>query len=542
MLEWLQRLADERAGRPAPSSPWRLVGSLAASAAFIALLYAFFGPRWETNDDIAMAMVAHGYGLATVGSPNLFFSNVLWGHLVQAIPTMGGTSGYAVATIGVLVLAGAAVVYGLRRFGAGYVACGSALVLLLARPALFPQFTLNAGLLLIGAIVCWHLYARRHDRRALWVGGLFAFASYLVRGEEFLLVLLVALPLLPWRTLLSQRAAQVASLLLFGAIASAAWLNQQAYQGPEWKPFMTLNSARAPFTDFGAGDYLKQQPAIMARHGYSPNDVDLLQHWFFVDPKLAAPHAMQAMLTELGPLPAQGNKRAKARLGLQALWHPTLLPLMLAALLLAILRPSWRTAAAWGLCVAAAIALGLSGRPAALRVYMPLACLLVLAPYLVAHASAWRNRLAVGVLLVAAVFNASQVFAESKALEVAAEQDRQAMRHFPTEPVVIWGAAFPFEAVYPVLGAPSAAMAYRFYGLGVFTLAPFSVAFAEDRSGRGMIDRLASESGVPIIGNEQVFGLLDTYCRSRLHGRLEELSAQPHGTIVVSRRRCEVAR
>jgi hypothetical protein len=116
------------------------------------------------------------------------------------------------------------------------------------------------------------------------------------------------------------------------------------------------------------------------------------------------------------------------------------------------------------------------------------------------------------------------------------------MRHFPTEPVVIWGAAFPFEAIYPVLGAPSAAMAYRFYSLGVFTLAPFSVAFAEDRSGRGMIDRLTSEAGVPIIGNEQVFGFLDTYCHARLQGRLAALSAQQYGTMVVSRLRCEVAR
>ena len=38
-------------------------------------------------------MIAHGYGIATVGSANILFSNVLWGHLVQLIPEINGVLG-----------------------------------------------------------------------------------------------------------------------------------------------------------------------------------------------------------------------------------------------------------------------------------------------------------------------------------------------------------------------------------------------------------------------------------------------------------------
>ena len=98
--------------------------------------------RWETNDDVAMSMVAHGYGVAAFGSPNLIFSNVLWGYLVRAVPQINGTLGYSTVTLCVLIIVGAIVLFGLYRLGAGYIAPMSMLALLLARPVLFPQFTL----------------------------------------------------------------------------------------------------------------------------------------------------------------------------------------------------------------------------------------------------------------------------------------------------------------------------------------------------------------------------------------------------------------
>jgi hypothetical protein len=518
-----------------------MLGALATAVIFVLLLYLVFEPRWETNDDVGMSMVAHGYGISAISSPKLIFSNVLWGYLVRAIPEVNGTHGYSLATLGVLITVGAVVLSVLYRLGAGYVASLSMLALILVRPVLFPQFTINAGLLLVAAIICWHLFARQNDWQLLLVGCLLAFFGYLGRSQEFLLVLIVALPLLPWRTLLRRRSSQAALLALVSAIAVSTVIDHQSYQGEEWKVFKALNRVRAPFTDFGAGKHLKQRSDILDRHGYSANDVDLIGSWFFVDPEIANPESLRAMVAELGPLPHQRNALTKGWIAVQTLWHPKLLLLVLVALLLFSIRPRWQLAASWALCIAAVVVLGLLGRPGILRVYVPLVSLLLVAPLLVGQVSIWRNRLGTSALILAAVLNTFYVMSASKASQVTADYIRKGLVNFPNDPVVTWGGVFPFEAVYPVLGTSSSAMSYRFYALGVFTLAPFSVAFAEQQVGRGMTDLLVQKTGILVIANEQRFGYLETYCKERLHGQIKELSAQQHGAIVVSRRRCEIA-
>lgn len=152
-----------------------LLGSLAISVTFVVSLCLLFEPRWESNDDVAMSMVAHGYGIAAFGTPKIMFSNILWGQFVRAIPEIDGILGYSLATLGILVTVGALLFFGLRKFGTHYVTSLSILALVLVRPVLFPQFTINAGLLFIGAFICFHLYARCNDQRTLLFGYLLAF-------------------------------------------------------------------------------------------------------------------------------------------------------------------------------------------------------------------------------------------------------------------------------------------------------------------------------------------------------------------------------
>lgn len=524
-----------------PRSLKLLLSSLAIASFVVIVLCCFFPPRWEANDDVGMSMIAHGYGIAVIGSPNILFSNVLWGYLIRAIPEINGVLGYSIATLSVLVIFAMVVIYGMLQRRVSYVACLSTLALILVRPVLFPQFTINAGLLLIGAIVCWDLYAQHNDRLTLVAGCLLALLSYLVRGPEFFLVLIVALPLIPWRRLLFQRSGKIAILVLISALTVSAIIDRQAYRGDEWKSFNELNSARAPFTDYGAGSILKLHSDIFKRYGYSINDIALIEGWFFVDSHIANPQALQSMLAELGPLPTQGNALTKVWSGVQNLWNPVLLTSFLAALFLAALRPSWQIAASWGLCIAAVVVLGLLGRPGVLHVYVPLVCLLLVAPFLRVQVSGWRNRLCICVLLVAAIVNTSYVFSESKNLQISAQQARKDLATFPHFPVVIWGATFPYEAAYPVLGASASSMSYQHYGLGTSTLAPFTVSYSEQKAGRGMTDLLAKEGGIPIMANPAYLQLLEVYCKEHLHGHLKVLSEKKYGSLEVSQCRCEVS-
>jgi hypothetical protein len=195
----------------------------------VLVLCIFFEPRWETNDDVGMSMVAHGYGIAKVGMPNSVFSNVVWGYLVRANPQINGVWGYSIATIGVLVIVGAVVLHALRQLSFGWLVSLSVFILLLARPVLFPQFTINARLLTLGAVICWHHYGQQESRQALVIGCLLAFCGYLVRSHGFLLVLLIALPILPWKKLARDPATQAVAVALLLAIGIAAFVEYKAF-------------------------------------------------------------------------------------------------------------------------------------------------------------------------------------------------------------------------------------------------------------------------------------------------------------------------
>ncbi|MBB2756135.1 UNVERIFIED_ORG: hypothetical protein GGR68_000233 [Xanthomonas campestris] len=501
-----------------------------------------------------MSMLAHGYGIAASGSPNIVFSNVAWGYLVRALPSIAGVDGYSIATLGVLVLVGAVILHGLMRLGSHWLTAMAAVLLLLVRPVLFPQFTINAGLLAVAGLVCLAVHARQRSLYALWCGVVLLFFSYLVRSQELLLVLAVAFPLVGWfipqssrgspRLLHRRRALAridthwVALGTLALSMLIAGWLDWHAYQTVDWQAFRELNLSRAPYTDFGAGQSLLQRPELLARYGYSSNDLTLISRWFFVDPALANPDALTSMLADAGFVLVRDGGLQSGWKGLQTLLHPVLLPLLIPAVVLALLRPNMRVGLAWLMCIGALFALGFIGRPGVIRVYVPVLSLLLIAPLLAQSPSNRGSRIIAALLLTAAGVAAVNAVAASRATR---EQDmlmRQNLRELPHGSVASWGSTFPLEAAYPVLGQAPASHSYSLYSLGAFTLVPNSVAASQTRAGRGLITQFKQPVGLTLFGNDQLFDLLDVYCRERLHGTPLVLQNWQSANLHATRRRC----
>lgn len=525
------------------SSPKALALALLAVTMILVVLCLLSSPRWQTNDDVSMSMVAHGYGVAASGAPPyLMFSNVLWGFLVRALPTLNGVPGYSLATLASLLIAGSSIGFALLRLRVSFAACAAVLVLVFARPILFPQFTVNAGLLMVGAVMLLRVYAAEGKAAALAAACLLSFASYLIRSQEFLFVCAVGWPFLPVRQLARDRRVALGVGVVACAVAASAFFDYQAYRSPEWRDFNALNPVRALLTDFGAGEPLKERPDVLARHGFSQNDLALVRYWFFVDPNLANPPVLEAMLSESGAQANPQRKLANAVTGLGALGHSSLWVLALAALGVSVMGGRRSVLGAWAIFVTAIAVLGYVGRPGILHVYIPLLALLTIAPL---AGIRWRrsfNALPVVVLGLAALVQVFGVVAESRSLKVADAQVRERVSGIDGRSVVVWGEGFPFEAVYPVFGGSEEAMKYKLYGLGVSTLAPFSIARTESLSGRSMIERLRSPEGVPIFANSTLMKMLEVYCHEHFDGQFETLIEPPSGAIAPPWYRCRANR
>jgi hypothetical protein len=513
------------------------LSALLLVSALIVLLCLAFDPKWQTNDDVVMSMAAHGYGIAAYGSPHIVFSNVLWGYLVRAIPTINGVLGYSIATMSTLLVIGWAMFYFLLRLGAGYATGFLAVTLIIVRPTLYPQFTINAGLLTATAFIGWQVYARSGGISNLVVACLLAFFGYLIRSEEFLLVLMVALPILPWQAMRERRQMQIAFLLLSMAIASSSAFDRWSYSGPEWAAFLEFNSVRVPYTDFGADKLLKQHPEILARYGYSQNDIDLVRNWFFADPQIADPKSLNAMLAELGFLPLRDGAIWSGFLAIRALGE--LLVLVLPALILFVLAPNRWIAFAWIFCLTALFAIGVMGRPGILRIYIPLVSLLLVAPLIHGKCIIGVRRWLTALTLFAA--SSGSIFLVMPHALLSKEKIQQAqkdMHRLHTRHIVTWGEGFPYESAFPVFANDPSSRSIVFYGIDSLTYAPFSVATAWQLAGSGLLERLKETTGIQLVGSPEKTEMLRIYCRERLNGQLNEVTTYQGSRITIQQVRC----
>ncbi|SIO38198.1 hypothetical protein SAMN05443247_04652 [Bradyrhizobium erythrophlei] len=516
-----------------------LMVSFAFASTFVVILCICFNPRWESNDDVAMSMVTHGYGLAAYSSPNLLFSNVLWGYLVRGLPTVHGILGYSLATLAVATLVGTAILYFLARMGVSYLTGLLVLILVLSRPVLFPQFTINAGLLTCAAVLGWLAHVRNHCTFCLVASCILAFLGYLVRSQEFALVLAVALPFLPWQLLGKHRKTQVAFTLLACAIVGALLFDQWSNSGPEWSYYWKLNWARAPFTDFDAESRLLAQPDVMARHGLSRNDVELISSWFFVDRQIADPARLRAIVMELGPT-AMTTSFGSGLTAIASLSRPELFPLLVSAVGLLALTFRRRLLMSWVLCLGGLFAMGFVGRPGILRVYIPLLVLLVIVPVAFKPSRSGFGRIAaVSLLAIAGFANADLLIREAHVSDRMVAEAQ--MSHFiARDSIVMWGSSFPYEFMFPLIGTNSVARSLKMFGLGVSTFAPYSIARAEEEIGKGLIARLQSADGILIAADKQLLKLLGTYCAEHYGTQMNTTVAYESNLWTVYNARCNV--
>jgi hypothetical protein len=510
----------------------------------VILSYLFF-PQWETNDDLVMSMIAHGYGLAAQDTPNIFFSNIIWGYFIRLIPEINGVLGYSIATACVLVIVATTLQFGLRKLGLNGLTSLGLLVLIFLRPILFPQFTINSGLLMVVAIISIYLYCYKKKWYWLFVGSFFAYWSYLIRVHEAVLILLVALPLMPWKMLWTERAPKIALAILIPLVVISTVINNRAYQNDRWNAFMALNPIREKFTDWGVGEHLKKRPDLLKKYDYSENDIELITRWFFVDSTIANPLALKSMVGELNTLSSLHDSLSNAVKGLKTfLASPTLAPLVVAGIILAIAFPSRALGIAWCLSLVVAATIGFFGRPGIERIYIPLVSLLLISPFLIKqkkinYQKLGLHRFLLMVIFCAVVVNTYIVITENKSAAESSNNLSKELIGFPSSTVVAWGIAFPYELVYPVYRQTPLTKSFHFYGLNVFSLAPFSNSILGANKD-GFKELFISGKGIPIIATEQNFLNLALYCSEHFHGKLQKIEIFRLGKNSIYQSRCAI--
>lgn len=337
--------------------------AFAIALLFALALLSILEPFWQTNDDVGFLMRIEGFGTAAEATELTVASNVLWGRLVSYIPNVGGISGYSLAMLAVVLLVGYSILFTLLRLEKGFFLTILSFALIVTRPFLSPQFTVNAGLLVLAALLWWQLFSRFDSIWALTLGCVLFFLGFLIRWNQSVLVLAVAIPFIPWRAFLVRTSGRIALTSLVLLVFFAFFTNIQAQSGPEWENFRQFKAPRVSIIDYGAANKLSQDVNLLNRHGYSVNDLLLIRGWFFEDPALIDSDALESMIKEIGPRYAHDDSLKNAINSLIALGDNRILFLSLAAIFIVVLLPGWQSFLSWGICLSFLLYFGFIGRP-----------------------------------------------------------------------------------------------------------------------------------------------------------------------------------
>jgi hypothetical protein len=483
------------------------------------------GITFETNDDVATMMIAHGFGIAAMPSPILPFSNVLEGWIVQFLGWRFWAAGYGVYLMSVLVLAGGVAVRYLTRLSGEFWASFLMVGALQLRPMMQPQFTIVAGFLAIGAVLATVAYARDGRGVDLFMAAVLTVLAYLMRSQALALVALVGLPFLMRWPFFRDRRAWIAFGATSTVILSAAWFDRQQQLGPEWLPFATLNPYRAVFTDFGMADAVRSRPDVMQNVGWSANDLTLLQKFWIVDPVIADPERLRQAIAAVElenafQLDSSQLVLAWTQLSERGLWLGWLLVLAITLML----RGKSLATAATGLLILVAITclLTAAGRLNIGRVYYPAIAALALFSLAIAPPAGRLVRtLVAGAAVLGLLFMLTLLVPIARERAASLERMRPRIAVLSAADIHVNWNGLPFEILYPVFSRGNPFPSFRIFGIGVTSLAPYSVAHW-GRDIRGFFTQFTSPEGLSIFTWPGTSAMLDIYCSEHFKGVLRE--------------------
>jgi hypothetical protein len=465
---------------PVPASLNRTLPYLLAFTCLL-LTLAFGGKLWDSNDDVHMAMITHGYGIVAAPSPDVVYSNVIWGWLAMRLGTLFGIEGYTLLMYAALLCSGAAIAYALHRNRIPAFAGAALLLAMFLHTLLEPQFTVAAGYAALAGIA---LLMSLHEGNRLWTAALsvmFLVLASLLRLQELLFVCLVSTPFLAWslyrRRGVGWRASVAVILCSALLVGGCKWVDMQHYAGPEWTRFKQMNQLRRPFTDYGMARYLQSRPELLDGTGMSQNDVKMLGSWFFLDERLYNPTSLRALRAKVSPADFMLFNLGRYR-SLGGPLGDSQIQLLLALMVVAALTCANRRTAAIGMLLLLCATCGflLLGRAWVVRVYpAPLAAVTLLC--LLQHDGrrarilALAGIVATGFALVGGwSFLQARTVDERRVLAV-----RKAMCAIPDRELQIgWGETqgFADRFVYTPTAPPGGRCPLTLYLIGVMELYP----------------------------------------------------------------------
>lgn len=498
-----------------------LIKSLIITLLIFLLLVRLYCPIYEENDDVALAMLIHGFGIADQASIYVARGNVLYGVLLNHLPTIFGILPYFYMTFVALFLFSWISLYCFYKLEVNRLQAILIVGLILIKPFSMPQYTMNAGLLAITCILTFLVFQQTKKNVFLYLTGLFFLYSFSVRNYEPIFVILVALPIFVNNKFYNKKNC-IALTFLAALFLLAIALNDVAIHAFKLQYFESFKDIIENFTGYGAISFFQNHPALLPKHGYTSNDIGLLMYdWF--DPGIANIGKMKELLMDW---PLNGRIFHNLLLGWQAIktvGSEFFYMDMLAVIFFLLHRQKVRILACWVVFLSIIFLIGVLGRPSVTRIYYPIIVLLMILPVInkpialpIKSSNLFVNVI-ITIIFVISIISNYKINQERLVIVHLAKKDIKQLTENTL--YVVWGSSLPYQYIYLPLSPIKEH--YKWYAFSWAYFFPTSITYQLDTQKKGMMFWLAqSQPFQSLVSEENTDTSLDTYCKEHLHKKL----------------------
>jgi hypothetical protein len=270
---------------------------------FAVLALAAAQSYFETNDDVAMCLLARGAVYAAAPDEHLLFTNVGIGlplkWLYTAAPRLPWYGLYQVSAV---FLAVAGLALGLSRRGVPPLLVAVFLVVAGVPCLAEVQFTKTAFLSALAGLL---LLLPRDEAGPSKGDAAFGVALFLlgslVRFESAALAVIVVPCEVPALRALRNQRMRLLPLAVAFVLAAAGWAGDRAYYNadPAWRDFRAWNAARVQFTDYRTVNWTTATAPAISAVGWDELDIALLEN-SYLDPDRHTLAKLQTVLNTAG--------------------------------------------------------------------------------------------------------------------------------------------------------------------------------------------------------------------------------------------------
>lgn len=489
---------------------------------FIILVVFVFASRpfWMTNDDVSMAMITDGTGIAASPSPRLVLTNIAWGYLIRWLPGVGGIQSYTLATYAALTIAYATTLYALFRSEANALFASAILLIVFAPALVYPQYTLVAGYLAFAGIVLLCIPPGKQSIPSVYLAGALVVLSGLVRADETALVALIAIPVCIgyWSAAAGSKIRRHWLIVLAAtAVVFVAFqfLDLETFGSGGWDEYSKTYLTRTEFTDFSLPWYYQLHARLMFGSGYTIDDFIIFKKWFYIDTHVFSVEKLAPFSNNVS---WYGRAEANLKLFQQSLApfiDPQILVLSGAVIFVLLFHQRrWYFLASIIVVAAVMFILLLMGRPGVTRIYIPVfAALAIMGIMQPTGSRPWIHACA-ALLAVSGTFWMLNGIHRLNSWESQASAHVQTVTcHMPHEPlVVIWGSDYPYSLEYPPFTPQSEVCPLKIYSIGEFSLAPYALEQLHDATGgKDLVPALLAGEPLDFIASPVDLQLLRDY-------------------------------